>query len=69
MTGSVLKKMKKDTKEHEDEQILRTRGLRNVHTYTVIDVREVNLDTGGTEKLMFLRNPTGNFYCKDHEVW
>jgi len=44
-------------------------GLKNQHCYTIIDVREVTLDNGDLEYLLFLRNPTGNFFLKDHEIW
>ena len=27
------------------------------------------MDNGDIEYMIFLRNPTGNFYCKDYEVW
>lgn len=40
-----------------------------MHSYTVIDTREVTLDNGDLEYLLFLRNPTGNFFLKDYEVW
>jgi len=40
-------------------------GLKNIHSYSVIDVREVILDSGERENLVFLRNPTGNFFLKD----
>ena len=35
----------------------------------MIDVHEVVLDNGELEYLLFLRNPTGNFFNKDAEVW
>ena len=69
MTCSILKKMKDDLKNNPSETVLRDRGLRNIHSYTIIDTKEVKLDDGSIEKLLFLRNPTGNFYCKDHEIW
>ena len=68
MTGSVLKKMKQATKE-APLGVLAQIGLKNCHSYTVIDVKEVVLDNGELEYLLFLRNPTGNFYNKDSEVW
>ena len=40
-----------------------------MHTYTILDVKEVTLDSGDLEYLIFLRNPAGNFYFKDYEVW
>ena len=68
MSGSILKKMKKFTKNAPKGNI-KSVGLKNCHSYTVIDVREVVLDNGELEYLLFLRNPTGNFYLKDNEVW
>ena len=68
MTGSVLKKMKAATKD-APMGCLKKIGLKNQHSYTVLDVREVILDNGELEYLLFLRNPTGNFYSKDSEVW
>ena len=68
MTTSILKRMKKATKD-APKGVLRDIGLKNQHSYTIIDVREVQLDNGEIERLLFLRNPTGNFYMKDHEVW
>lgn len=68
MCGSVLKKMKKFT-HNAPMGVLKKVGLKNCHSYTVIDVREVVLDNGELEYLVFLRNPTGNFYLKDDEVW
>jgi len=68
MTGSVLKKMKSQTKD-APKGVLRKVGLKNCHSYTIIDAREVVLDSGELEYLVFIRNPTGNFYIKDDEVW
>jgi hypothetical protein len=68
MTGSIMKNMKKSTKD-APLGCLKAVGLKNCHSYTVIDVREVILDTGELEYLLFLRNPTGNFYNKDGEIW
>jgi len=68
MTGSVLKNMKKKTKEAE-MGILRRVGLKNQHSYNVVDVREVILDSSEVEYLLFIRNPAGNFYQKEDEVW
>lgn len=68
MCGSVLKKMKKTTLE-APVGVLREVGLKNQHSYTVLDVREVVLDNGELEYLVFLMNPTGNFYFKDDEIW
>lgn len=68
MAGSIIKKMKKSTKD-APKGVLKTIGLKNFHSYTVLDVREVVLDNGELEYLVFLRNPTGNFYLKDDEVW
>ena len=68
MTGSILKMMKKTTKDAFGP-ILKQMGLKNEHSYTVIDVKEVVLDNKEIEYLLFLRNPAGNFYQKDDEVW
>ena len=68
MTCSILKRMKKTT-DKAPKGVLREIGLRNLHSYSVIDVREVILDNGEIEYLVFLRNPTGNFFMKDHEIW
>ena len=68
MCGSVLKKMKKATLE-APLGVLREIGLKNQHSYTVVDVREVVLDNGELEYMVFLLNPTGNFYFKVDEVW
>ena len=68
MTASCLKKMKKKLKD-APKGVLKEIGLKNCHSYTVIDVKEVVLDNGELEYLVFLRNPTGNFFCKEDEVW
>lgn len=68
MCGSLIKKMKKATKD-APKGVLKNIGLKNCHSYTIIDVREVVLDNGELEYLVYLRNPTGNFYLKDDEVW
>ena len=68
MAASVLKKMKKSTK-NAPKGVLKRVGLKNCHSYTLLDVREVVLDNGELEYLLFLRNPTGNFYLKEDEVW
>lgn len=44
-------------------------GIKNCHSYTIIDVREVILDNDEIELMVFLRNPTGNFFMKEDEVW
>lgn len=61
MTASILKIMKPYLAKLP-KGALRKVGLKNVHSYTVIDVREVLLDNGEIEYLLFLRNPAGNFY-------
>ena len=68
MTASILKRMKKAT-DKAPKGVLREIGLRNLHSYSVVDVREVILDNGEIEYLVFMRNPTGNFFMKDHEVY
>jgi hypothetical protein len=68
MTGSVLKKMKETTRI-APPGVLSEIGLKNQHSYTVVDVREVVMDNGELDYLVFLRNPTGNFFNKDAEVW
>ena len=68
MTGSILKSMKKETKD-KPQGYLKELGLKNCHSYTIIDVREITLDNSDIEYLLFLRNPTGNLYNKDDEVW
>lgn len=40
-----------------------------MHSYTIVDVREVILDNGEFEYMLFMRNPAGNFYLKESEVW
>jgi hypothetical protein len=70
MTGSILKCMKDVSRNADPEyELFKTIGLKNCHSYTVVDVREIVLDNGETEYLVFLRNPTGNYYNKDYEVW
>ena len=44
-------------------------GLKNCHSYTVLDVKEIVLENGELEYLAFVMNPTGNFFMKDDEVW
>ena len=61
MTGSVLKVMKKITRDAE-MGVLKDVGLKNQHSYNVIDVREVVLDNSEVEYLLFIRNPAGNFF-------
>lgn len=68
MTASILKKMKQVPRE-APVGVLSEIGLKNHHSYSVIDVKEVVLDNGELEYLLFLRNPTGNFFNKDNEVW
>ena len=68
MCGSLLKRMKKSTK-NGGVGVLKDLGLKNQHSYTLIEVKEVILDDNKVEYLVFLRNPTGNIYCKDEEVW
>jgi hypothetical protein len=50
MTGSVLKSrkewMKKLKHEGNDDSYLKKVGLRNNHSYTLIDIREVTLENG-----------------------
>jgi len=48
---------------------LKSVGLKNIHSYTLVDVREITLDSGDIEYLLFLRNPTGNIFLKKEEVW
>ena len=61
--------MRPKTKEDKDDKVLQDAGIKNCHSYAVIDVREVKLDNGKIEYLLFLRNPAGNFFLKDTEVW
>jgi hypothetical protein len=68
MVASLLKKMKSGIKD-TPLKFLKDVGLKNMHSYTLIDVREVTLANGDLEYLIFLRNPTGNFFLKDYEVW
>jgi len=68
MVASLLKKMKSGIKD-TPLKFLKDVGLKNMHSYTLIDVREVKLANGNLEYLIFLRNPTGNFFIKDYEVW
>jgi hypothetical protein len=68
MTASLLKKMKKNLKDASLGH-LKEIGLKNMHSYTLIDVREVTLANNEIEYLLFIRNPTGNFFLKDYEVW
>jgi Calpain family cysteine protease len=68
MVASLLKKMKSGIKD-TPLKFLKDVGLKNMHSYTLIDVREVKLANGELEYLIFLRNPTGNFFLKDYEVW
>ena len=68
MCASVLKSMKNSTKD-EPIGVLQKVGLKNCHAYTLIDVREVLLDDGTLEHLIFLRNPTGNIFNKKNEIW
>lgn len=68
MCGSVLKSMKESTK-NEPIGVLQKLGLKNCHSYTIIDVREIMLDDGQLEHLLFLRNPTGNIFNKKNEIW
>ena len=68
MTCSCLKRMKKEL-DAAPMGVLKELGLKNTHSYTVIDVKEIILDDGQLEYMVFLRNPTGNFFMKDDEVW
>jgi len=65
---SILKRMKKAIKD-EPLGILKNLGLKNCHSYTVLQVKEITLDNGNLEYIIMLRNPTGNIYLKDDEVW
>jgi len=68
MCGSVLKKMKKATKD-APIGVLKGVGIKNCHSYTLIDVKEIVLDNGEIDYLILMRNPTGNIYLKEDEVW
>ena len=68
MTGSILKKMKAATK-NAPVGVLKGVGLKNCHSYTLIDVKEVVLVNGDIDYLILMRNPTGNIYLKEDEVW
>ena len=68
MCGSIMKKMKESLKK-EPKGFIQSKGLKNCHSYTVIDVREVLLETGDLEYMVFVRNPTGNIYNKKNEIW
>ena len=68
MCGTILKRMKKVTRE-APIGFLQDLGLKNCHSYTIIDVREVLLENGDIEYMVFLRNPTGNIYNKKKEIW
>lgn len=48
---------------------MKTIGIKNCHSYTVLDVKEVILDSDEIEFMIFLRNPTGNFFLKEGDVW
>lgn len=67
MTCSILKNMKKDSRLAK-MGFLKDIGLINQHSYTIIDVKELVLDNGDIEYMLFLRNPAGNFWLKDDEV-
>ena len=69
MTASLLKKMKKELLNADLGYLKDKVGLKNMHSYTLLDVREVTLANNEIEYLIFLRNPTGNFFLKDYEVW
>ena len=56
-----MKVMKKKTQQAE-MGILKRVGLKNQHSYNIVDVREVILDNSEVEYLLFVRNPAGNFY-------
>lgn len=68
MTGSVLKSAHWNIK-NKPSGYLKEVGLKNCHSYTIIDVREVILENGDIEYLLFIRNPTGNIFLKKDEVW
>ena len=68
MCCSVLKSMKTSLK-NEPIGALQKLGLKNCHAYTLMDVREILLDDGTLEHLIFLRNPTGNIFNKKNEIW
>lgn len=68
MTCSIVKRMKKFTMELPIAGLKKV-GLKNFHSYTLLDVREVVLHNGDLEYLVFLMNPTGNFFMKESEVW
>jgi hypothetical protein len=68
MCGSILKKMRPATRD-APLGVLKEVGLKNQHSYTILDVREVVLDNGELEYLVFILNPTGNFYLKTDEIW
>lgn len=60
--------MKEATKLRDKGFLPDVLGLKNSHSYHIIKVQQVELDNGELEYLMFIRNPTGNIYLKDHEV-
>lgn len=47
MTASILKSQKKKLElAKPEERILETVGLKNCHSYSILDVREIQLDNG-----------------------
>ena len=68
MTCSCIKRMSRLLKDLPMDSLKKV-GIKNQHSYTVIDVREIITDNDEIELMVFLRNPTGNFFLKDDEVW
>ena len=68
MTSSCLKRMSPQLADLP-LNTMKTLGIKNCHSYSVLDVKEVILDTGEIEFMVFLRNPTGNFFLKEGDVW
>ena len=66
--ASVQKKMKEAIKNKDKGYLPDELGLKNSHSYHIIKIEEVELDSGDLEYLLFVRNPTGNIYLKDNEV-
>lgn len=68
MTCSILKRMSNKLRDLPVDSLKKI-GIKNCHSYTIIDVREIITDNDEIELMVFLRNPTGNFFLKDDEVW
>ena len=68
LTCSISKQMKRQIKDSEIG-ILKHLGLKNLHTYNIINVKEVIQEDLEIEYLLEIRNPSNHAFFRDDEIW